>query len=375
MVILYGYIATQILERRNTMESRKTISPLSEEKTGEICDTLFYQGNGNSQVQALKYVGEQKIIATTGELMWCTGRNNLPPLMAIYKLHIGQEIEDVNLHPFDSYSAMLNPINIIGSTISWVSNWQNGFHFISPTNANTESVVFHAPILSNVSIGQETDMQSHRKKYERWLAKNDKTNGLILWGVSRGTAATFCAFAKEKYPEVKLVVLEGAIDSVQDVIPKRVSHLFKSEYISNKVTSAINTGFSFFNKWNLMKYDPNGPSPVKSVAEFPEGVPVVFITSKVDTVVTCGNTEKIAQALADKGKNDVYLLKLERSSHPNYMFDDPVDRNCYETFIHAIYKKYNLKHDPELAIQGDSLINACALHEVMSNNSNLRKVI
>lgn len=62
-----------------------------------------------------------------------------------------------------------------------------------------------------MSIGQETDMQSHRRKYDSWLASKDKTQGLILWGVSRGTAATFCAFAKRKYPEVKLVVLEGLL--------------------------------------------------------------------------------------------------------------------------------------------------------------------
>lgn len=360
------------------MEERKII-PLSHEDNGEECDTIFYQGNGSSQTQALKYVGDQKITATTGELMWCTKRNNLLPLKVIYKLHIGSEISDVNLHPFDSYISMLNPVKIIGSVITRTSNWCNGFHFASPSpsplKAQAESVAFHAPILSQVSIGQETDMLSHRKKYDSWLGKKDKTDGLILWGVSRGTAATFCAFAKEKYPEVKLVVLEGAIDSVEEVLPKRVSHVFKSEYISQTVTNAIKNGFSFFNKWHLMQYQPDGPSPMKSVADFPEDVPVVFITSKTDKVVTCSNTERIARALADKGKNDVYLLKLEHSSHPNYMFDDFDDRNRYETFIHAIYKKYNLKHDHELASKGEDLIKTFTLHEVKSKDNCSRMVV
>lgn len=342
------------------MDGRKSTIILSNEDNGEACDTLFYQGNGSSQTQALKYVGNQKIIATTGELMWCAGRNNLQPLNVIYKLHIGEEIADVNLHPFDSYFSLLNPIKVIGSAITWVSNWRNGFHFSIPTTAGVESVVFHAPVLSQVSIGQETDMLSHRKKYNTWLKREDRTNGLILWGVSRGTAATFCAFSKEKYPEVKLVVLEGAIDSVENVIPKRFS-----SYAAN----FINSGLTFFNKWNLTQYRHDGPSPLKSVEEFPEGVPIVFITSKVDIVVTCSNTENIARRLAEKGKNDVYLLKLERSSHPNYMFDDVKDRDCYETFIHAIYKKYHLKHDHDLAKNGEPLISSCTLREVESKSN------
>jgi hypothetical protein len=344
----------------------RSITDISE-YPGELCDTLFYQGNGCSQTHALNYIGNQKVLATTGELMWSTGRKNYSPLNVVYKLHIGTEIADVNLHPFDSYFSYLNPIKVIGAAASWAVNWVAGYHISSPAYPTVESVKYHAPNLSQVSIGQQTDMLSHRRKYDSWLAKKDKSGGLILYGVSRGTAATFCAFAKEKYPEVRLVILEGAIDSVENVIPKRVSNVFKSEYISGYVTSAINRGLSFFKRMNIIQYDAAGPSPLKSVAEFPENVPVVFITSEMDKVVTCSNTENIAIALASKGKNDVYLLKLKRSSHPGYMYDDNEDRTNYETFLHAIYKKYHLKHAPKLVNQGENLMRECTLHELKHN--------
>lgn len=339
------------------MEARKRIV-LSDKHKDEECDTLFYQGYCATQVQALKYIGNQKITATTGEIMWCTGRNNLPPLNVIYKLHIGPEISDVNLHPYDSYTSMLNPIKLRDSVQTWISNKYYGYHFHAPLQAYTESVRFAVPIYSQISFGQETDMQSHRKKYDSWLEKEDRTSGLILWGVSRGTAATFCAFAKEKYKEVKLVVLEGAVDSMPEVFENIYSH---------RVVSAINTGLSFFTQ-----YRPDGPSPLKMVADFPENIPVVFITSKIDSIYS--NTENIACALARKGKNDVYLLKLERSNHATYMFDDGDDHDCYETFIHAIYKKYNLKHDSELARKGEDLISTYTLCEVESKMSYLKKV-
>lgn len=320
-------------------------------RSNEDCDTLFYQGMNSSQTQALKYVGNQKIRATTGELMWCTGRNKLPPLSVIYNLHIGEEIADVNLQPFSTYTSMLNPINIFGSVISYCSNWFNGFQFLPAVNPTVESIVYHAPIISKISIGQITDIESHRKKYQTWLAKNDRASNLILYGVSRGTATTFCAFARAKYPEVKLVILEGAIDAVSNILPKRASNKFGSGYVSSKIVDTLNATLSFFTQ-----YRPEGPSPLASVSDYPENIPTVFITSKIDGEVPCENTERIARALANRGKNDVYLLKLERSSHPNYMFDDRQDRDNYEAFIHAIYKKYGLKHDSDLAQKGDSLV-------------------
>ena len=339
---------------------RRNIIATSSNENGILCDTLFYQGIGSSQTQILKYT-DQKITATTGEVMWGTGRNNLPPLKVLYRPFIGKEIYDVNLSPFNSFGSKLNPYNHIASAITRAGNQDNGFHFIPANSAQAESVVFHVPNFTRFSLGQEMDMQSLREKYDSWLLKEDRTDGLILWAVSRGTPTTFCGFAKEKFPEVKLVVLEAAVDSMPNVAQSWAADIFKWESVSGPVAKAINDGFSFCNKLSLTQYRPDGPSPLKSVADFPEGVPVVFITSKIDKVVPCRNTENIARALANRGKNDVYLLKLENSSHPNYMFDDAKDRDCYEAFIHAIYKKYNLRHEPELAKKGEHLVESCML--------------
>ena len=75
----------------------------------------------------------------------------------------------------------------------------------------------------------------------------------------------------------------------------------------------------------------------------------------MDKVVKKENTFNIATALAGKRCNDVYLLILSKSSHPNYMYDDATDRALYESFIHAIYKKYNLEHNPVMASKIQSI--------------------
>jgi hypothetical protein len=330
---------------------------------GELCETLFSPGIFTSQTLILKYTATRKVCATTRELMWSTGCK-LPSLDVIYKPHIGVEVEDIKLNVFNSYFSYLNPINIIGSALTWGANLYYGVHFSTPIPPNNKTVSYHVPNIFKMSVGQEGDMTNHRENYDSWKAKEDRTDGLILWGVSRGTATTFCAYEREKYPEVKLVVLEGAIDSVQNLLPKYVAKVLPIDVIAKGVTSTINAGLSFFKKIGITQYDPEGPSPLKSVAGFPERTPVVFITSKMDKVVHCENTENIAKALADRGLNDVYLLKLEKSSHPNYMFDNIDDHNNYETFIHAVYKKYNLRHDSELAKAGAHLLDKCLLHKV-----------
>lgn len=329
----------------------------------DLCHTLFFQGVGTSQTQVLKYVGNDKITATTGEIMWSTGCKSLLPIKVIYKPFIGIEVKDISLNVFRNFCSYLNPINIIGPAITWGANCYYGVHFTKPISPNYETVSYHVPNIFQMSIGQDIDMQTHRQKYDAWHRSPDRSKHLILYGVSRGTAATFCALAKEKYPEVKLVILEGAIDSVQNLLPQFVEKVVPIPSIAKKITSVVNTGLSFFKKCGVLQYDPYGPSPLKSVHDFPEAIPVVFITSKRDKIINCKNTERIARALADKEKNDVYLLQLEHSSHPNYMFDNKEDRQNYEAFLHAIYKKYNLFHEPLLAELGAPLLDQCLVRK------------
>lgn len=334
--------------------------------TYQECDTIFYQGANSSQTQAMHYTGGQKIVATTGEIMWSEGRNNLKPLNVIYNLHIGPEILDVNLHPFTSYYDYLNPVKFVYSCLARAKNYFGGVQILPATNASADSVLFHAPNLAEMSYGQTSDIISHHNKYEAWQKREDKKDGIILYGASRGTAATFCAFSKYHYPEVRLVVLEGAIDSMENVVRRISSNIFRYESISNSMVEYLNSGVSYLNRHKLFGYKRDGESPLKMLNDFPENVPVVFITSRIDNVVPMQNTENIATRLAERGKNDVYLLKLDNSRHPCYMYDDKNDRDKYESFIHAIYRKYGLQHDKELADKGEKYLDAALISKKYS---------
>ncbi len=309
--------------------------------------TIFYQGILSSQAQITKYTGDHVTVASTGEKIFSHGRNHLKPIDVLVNPYIGSEIKDVNISPFSSLQSSLSPFTWVTIGTSAVMNWYNGVEVIKADEKNNAgSIKYHSLVLSETSVGQETDIESHYDKYLRWKHQAGANDKLILYGVSRGAGTTFNAFAKYKYPEVKVVVLEGCFASIEDVLQRWYGRL--SPYISS--------GISLFSK-----YRKTGPSPLGCVDEFPAGVPVVFVTSKVDKTVPSASTKLLAETLAQKQKNDVYVLELETAPHPGYMFDNAEDRNNYEAFIHAIYKKYDCPYRPEFAAAGEHLLEKCLL--------------
>lgn len=325
----------------------------SQEQLKSSHQTIFYQGITCSQTHASHYSGEHEIPTTTGEVVLCKGRNNLKPIDVLINPFIGSEIRDVNTKPFYNLSSYFNPVKLATSSLSRIAHWYHGIEVRDQQDAvyqKPNSVKGHSINISEISIGQETDIESHYEKYEHWKEQYPN-NKLIAYGVSRGAATTFNACAKYKYPELELVILEACFYSIHDVLHLNNYH---------PLESAFTTGLSLFTK-----YHDDGPSPGKNIEEFPENIPVVFITSEIDQIIPSKSTERLARELAGKQKNDVYLLTLKRSRHPNYPFDDAADRERYECFLHAIYLKYGLTNNStfnlERAKKGESLLDECLL--------------
>lgn len=285
--------------------------------------TIFYQGMFSGQVQAAKYTGTRGFRATTGEHVVHKGAFDV-----IFKPFIGQELEElVLLDKTKNYGVF----QTLQHYVVKLGRWWQGVD-IKPTTDNI-SVAAHSFNWDRISIAQDTDINAHKKKVETLGTNNDIRK--ILFGVSRGAATTFCAMAKNQYEGIRLVVLEGCPHSVINVLEGRYPYASGLTY---KVA-----------KWMFPAHKEDGPSPIKLVKDFPAGVPVVFITSRVDKSVNAAGTTELAKTLAREGKNPVYLLQLEKSSHNGYMFDDAEDRENYQNFLHAIYKRYDLAYIPDFA--------------------------
>ena len=106
------------------------------------------------------------------------------------------------------------------------------------------------------------------------------------------------------------------------------------------------------------------------IDEFPEGVPVVFITSKVDEVIPNQSTKKLAIELARREKNHVYLLELKTSWHAHYPTQYLADREIYTHGLHAIYKIHGLPYIEDFAAKGVEIATRARLDRLPNPSPN-----
>jgi hypothetical protein len=163
----------------------------------------------------------------------------------------------------------------------------------------------------------------------------------ILYGVSRGAATTFNALCTHQYSNVRLVILEGIFDSIPTMLPIRFPRT------SSLALSALE---------RLTSFRRDGPSPITLAEKCPAHIPLVFISSKIDTEVPLASTRKLIDYLMKRGQNAIYHLVLDRSSHAGYPLENAQDRTAYATLLHAIYRRYRLPHIVRLADAGRSLL-------------------
>lgn len=308
--------------------------------------TIYYQGILNSQVQCTKYIGPKALHTTTGEIARCERNIN-----AMLHPFIGVELDDV--HPAcpnrkHRWYHYLNPSYWITFWLYKRSQRDNKYATITIENPNPDrqlphTLAHHSIALSQLCFGQERDIMNHKRRWDACEIQYPQAPK-VLWGASRGAATTFNALAyyKNHYKNVSLVIVEGCYDSVFNTLSDRMTPFAKKLGMHKKIHSLIGM---------FTDYNPFGISPLKSVATFPEHIPVVFVTSKIDKVVPPQRTWHLARTLAARAKNDVYLIELSNSTHKGYTVDDDDDIRLYQNGLHAIYKKYNLPHIPEYACQ------------------------
>jgi len=292
----------------------------------EDIKTIYYSGLSCSQTQGAKYCGLNGFIGTTGEKIQCGF--SIPVISSIF---IGKEIDQVILRKKSSY--YFSPTTQLNFLKSRLNHWYYGINVIDNAD-NDLTLSMHSIDNSSVSIGGETDLKEHKIKYDLWKEINPNEK-CILYGVSRGSATTFSAMEEYQYKDVSLVVLEGCFGKMDLLMQRRFSYYFGS--LLYKLLP-----------WWFSAYDSNQREPLDRIDKFPENIPVVFIGSEKDELVLSENTEELAKKLAEKKKNDVYLLILKNSKHSDY----PVgkDKLIYLQFMHSIYKKYNLPYIENFAI-------------------------
>jgi hypothetical protein len=321
---------------------------------GRSVRTIYYQGVNSSQVQVAKYCGKRGFIATTGEHVVCDRAFDV-----IEHPFIGKELDEITLKYLPASkkdrlrSFLKHPIQALQQHINGLrENKLYAIRIKSAPHSSRLTVAGYSVTPSAMSLAQERDILEHKARYDLCVAQYPGDD-IILYGVSRGAATTFnaCACNGYDFQRVRLVVLEGCFDSI-DGLMCRYPVLSGSEKLQ------------LFAKMALMKFtkfDGRGVSPIDLIGQFPEGVPVIFITSESDRVVPKSCVQRLVTKLKKRGKNPLYMLVLKKSSHPRYMMDNKEDIENYRDCMHALYKAYNLPYIPLYADSGASknILDAC----------------
>jgi len=303
---------------------------------------LFVPGIFSIETQTAKYIPE--FISSSGEKLICNGgihTLNEPISTCTFS--------EISVQPLNNQS--MNPLVHLGCLITGKFNKKYGVSVQrsqqpTPTDASQpqatlisdHTVEQHAFDFTKLNLAQEADINALFKTYTDHIEKYPATD-IVLYGVSRG-ASTICTFMGKHQPQnVKALVLESPFDS----IPHFLKHSQKTSYISGIANKLLP---------KVTAYNPNGESPITSIANISKDIPILLVGSYFDDVVPLQCSQSLARKFSKLGHHKVHLLVLNKSSHSGYAFDDYADKIKYETVVHAFYKHYGLPYDDTLASQG-----------------------
>ncbi len=313
--------------------------------------TVYFQGVLGSQAVGARYTGNRGFIATTGE--WLSApKNGVDIVYNLFPATIISEVQPFEHEQLDknvfTQSARKAVDEIYNQLFGIVALREIPDHFVNqPYYTNNDdlgkSALFYTISLDKISGAQEKDIKRHKTKmmvFDKFCTTH-KINKprVVLFGDSRGAAATLVSIATNHndplYKNVKLVLLEGCFDDVKNVV--------KNHFIGKNLPTKIQE-LIYKTGTEITQHDENGPTPLTLADKFPHHIPVIFMTSKKDEIVSSECTKNLANAVAQTSHPHVYLIELERAGHKNYPFNNKQDTLTYLNAVHSLYKKFGLAH-------------------------------
>lgn len=309
---------------------------------------LFYQGVNNNQTALTRFIGPHLMYTSTGEVGYSRRAIHTIPRDNAW---IYPELDEIDRTPT---SGGVGHLLLLQRGIS-VKRTKDMYEYIPPYPTDEAgSVSWYGIHRTKASLGQETDIANHQKRYAAMMNPefgHALPEDVVLYGVSRGAATSFAALSKNKhlYQNVKLCILEAPPATISSVIKNYLGLIGKWLYIRK-----------FLNAILGKKHRPEKQSQaIAYVNEFPDHVPLLIISAKDDPVVPHKGSLNLAMAVAAKrikkiealaGDSTkiaqiqpVYFLQLDQGGH-SVSVSNAESSKRYQSVVHAIYKKHGLPY-------------------------------
>lgn len=162
----------------------------------------------------------------------------------------------------------------------------------------------------------------------------EQDDQLILFGCSRGGAATVSFLAKHNPENVVAVVLDGSpADMLASADP-----IMAQFGLGSSCRSLI---FSVL----FPAYPQDSVTPLQSVAHIKnKKLPILLIHSQNDCVVPYSHSLRLYKEFIKHGFEHVYIVLIPEGRHA-FLLQEPKAKDLYLKAVHSFYKFYDLPYD------------------------------
>jgi pimeloyl-ACP methyl ester carboxylesterase len=281
--------------------------------------TVFMPGSGVCRAQAILWANEAQVLTRSGRAVLYTARRKerrrlrVPLLFNVFPAREMPEVDVLNWSIPDTVTGFMRVSRVVHNRYD---------------EAKHPHALFYNRSWAQTSIGGQSDIEEHVTQTRQAIEEcsYDPDRRLVLFGYSRGAAATLLGVTRlspDEQRRISLVVLEGAFDSVDNVIARRYGWLAMV--------------LVFLLRWYCTADDPRrDPTPLEAADEFPLHIPVLLFCGGRDRVCPPEASEALASKLMARGHRAVTLCRLPRSTHTN-MHDGP-DKDLYRQALGEAYR-------------------------------------
>jgi alpha-beta hydrolase superfamily lysophospholipase len=205
---------------------------------------------------------------------------------------------------------------------------------------------------TQTGLGQYNEIMGLKSAYEQTTqklkAQNENVQDLVLIGMSRGATTILNFMGLHKPNNVKAVIVESPFDSTHSIAKNMLQRIYLDKLPGLQTVAHYIISLIFW------QHGVAGISAIDSVEYIDKDMPILFVCSRQDALVTIESTISLYKKLRESGHHNVHIFITDQGRHGRILHGD--DGHKYQQVVHAFYKKYRLAHDAALASQGASLL-------------------
>ncbi len=165
-------------------------------------------------------------------------------------------------------------------------------------------------------MGQDADIQKLKEAYDALVAKGYKVN---FYGLSRGGAALASFLALYQPNNVNSAIFESPFDDLESVVKNKLIGI-KHIPLVGSMTSAAATAIATSLPVGIQNYSAYRINPIDGAHKIPHNIPLLFISSKEDSLIPYTSTQALTEAIRKAGHPECDDMAVDKGDHCQILY-------------------------------------------------------